>query len=321
MHRRARNQYPAEGTEEASGNGRFHESGEIYYNIASVIKYAPFIRRIFIVTDGQKPSDLDFFFNEGLCDRSFVRLVSHDEIFDGLVATRPNFNSLSIEAAIWRIPGLSEKFIYSNDDFFLNTPLSSETFFAGDLPVLGGRWAQPDRKRLKTRAQKVLRKLTGLEPSMHPSYRKSLQRGAEVAGVMDRFLIIEHHPHPLRRSTFERFFSSQMDILNRQIRYRYRSVEQFNPVSLAYHLEVSKHGVVPGPAKDVAYLKPSMGRRVFAGMERIRSGSAPFGCIQNFERFPASLAGEMHKILTEKFCDTLPSKIAEKVKRRASLAA
>jgi len=324
-HRMLRRQFPPDGKEcradEAAGDVRFHENGEIYYNIASVLKYAPFIRRIIVVTDNQKPKHLDAFFAEGLCGRDFIRLVSHDEIFNGLPAPRPNFNSLAIEAALWRIPGLSEHFVYANDDFFLNAPLSPEAFFIGCRPVIGGQWAKPERKRLKVRVRNALRKLTGRGPATRPSYRKALDLGAALAGVCDGYLVHEHHPHPLRRSTFEQFFSGDMDALNRQVSYRYRHADQFNPVSLANHLEISRHGVPIGPRKHVAYLTPDMGRRIPPQLERIRSGSVPFGCIQSFEAFPAGVAGQMHRILTEKFYDTLPRELTLGARGVPSMAA
>mgnify|MGYP001216085635 FL=1 len=42
---------PTNGTEET----RFSNLGEVYYCIASILKYAPFIRNIYVVTDNQVP--------------------------------------------------------------------------------------------------------------------------------------------------------------------------------------------------------------------------------------------------------------------------
>ena len=66
---------------QASLETRFYNSGEIYYCIASILKYAPFVRRVYIVTDDQTPPLLESFAEAGLCDRSFLELVSHDVIF------------------------------------------------------------------------------------------------------------------------------------------------------------------------------------------------------------------------------------------------
>ncbi len=119
---------------EAITSERYLDNGEIYYNIASVIKFAPFIKRIFIITDHQKPRLLDAFKHEGKCDASFIQIVSHDDIFEGLPAVRPSFNARAIEGAMWRIPGLSEHFIYSNDDFFVNAPLTISDLYEDERP-------------------------------------------------------------------------------------------------------------------------------------------------------------------------------------------
>ena len=44
----------------------------------------------------------------------------------------PLFNSGTIEMFLWNIPGLSEKFIYTNDDIFALKPLTQEHFFKDD---------------------------------------------------------------------------------------------------------------------------------------------------------------------------------------------
>ena len=60
-------------------------------------------------------------------DHPTVREVTHKEIFanpDHL----PTFSSPAIEINMHRIPGLSNRFIYSNDDFFLMRPICPVKF-------------------------------------------------------------------------------------------------------------------------------------------------------------------------------------------------
>lgn len=118
---------------EATKSERFIDNGEIYYHIASILKYAPFINHIYIITDNQKPAYLNDFHLENKCAADFISVISHDEIFRDLPAKRPNYNSLSIESALWRIPELSEFFVYANDDFFINGPVTSEDFLKMDF--------------------------------------------------------------------------------------------------------------------------------------------------------------------------------------------
>lgn len=99
---------------------RFNDSGEIYFTIASILKFAPFIQRIFIVTDGQTPAHLASFAECGICDAEKIRIVDHTEIFREFEHDLPTFNSLSIETMMYFIDDLSDEFIYFNDDFFLD---------------------------------------------------------------------------------------------------------------------------------------------------------------------------------------------------------
>lgn len=118
-------------TEEKSAvncDGRYADNDELKYSLRSIEKYAPWIRRIFIVTDNQIPVWLD-------TSNAKVRIVDHKEIMPDVCL--PCFNSAVIEHFLYRIPGLAEHFIYANDDMFINKPVTPETFFGKDgLPIV-----------------------------------------------------------------------------------------------------------------------------------------------------------------------------------------
>lgn len=293
---------------EAVTSERYFDNGEIYYNIASVIQFAPFIRRIFIITDNQKPRLLDAFAAEGKCDPSFIQIVSHDNIFKDLPAARPSFNARAIEGAVWRIPGLSEHFIYSNDDFFLNAPLDVSDFYENGRPRLHGDWVRPENTRLKYKLRRFLGKISRYEYTF-PKFRLAQWKGAVIAGVKDRFLSIHHHPHPLRRSTLASFFAAKPDVLNRQVGFRYRNIEQFNTVSLANHLEIAQHHTPVHGVRELAYLDFVQAKHWGEELDKIRNGSAPFGCVQGFERFEPEFRAQIHATLIAKFDDVLPNAI------------
>ena len=112
---------------EATGHPeRFRDNGELRYSLRSLAAYAPWVRRIHLLTNGQIPAWLD---------RSDPRLhlVQHEEVFPdpGML---PTFNSNAIEMYLHRIPGLARRFLYFNDDVFLGRPVRPDDFF---LP--GGR--------------------------------------------------------------------------------------------------------------------------------------------------------------------------------------
>lgn len=100
----------------------FRDNGELRYSLRSVEKFAPWVRKIHIVTNGQIPSWLDI-------SHPKISVVTHEEIFKDQ-GNLPTFNSNAIELQLHRIPGLSKKFIYFNDDVFLGRELKLNTFFS-----------------------------------------------------------------------------------------------------------------------------------------------------------------------------------------------
>ena len=115
-----------EDASDAVSDTRFASNNEIYYNIASILKYVPFCRNIFVVTDNQRPEFIDEFTAQGLCTADKIRVVDHREIFRGYEQHLPTFNTRSIESMLWNIEGLSDYFIYLNDDFFFNSTAQPE---------------------------------------------------------------------------------------------------------------------------------------------------------------------------------------------------
>lgn len=98
---------------------RFDNHNEIFYSIKSVLINMPWVRNIFIVTDNQIP-DVLFLSNK-------IKIVDHHDIIDDDYL--PTFNSHVIEAHLHKIKGLSEHFIYFNDDVFAARQLIASHFF------------------------------------------------------------------------------------------------------------------------------------------------------------------------------------------------
>ena len=60
-------------------------------------------------------------------DNDYVTLITHEDIFPNK-SHLPTFSSVAIESHLHRIPGLSEDFLYFNDDIILNSPISIYDF-------------------------------------------------------------------------------------------------------------------------------------------------------------------------------------------------
>ncbi|XDV25035.1 hypothetical protein PO909_029036 [Leuciscus waleckii] len=101
---------------------RFEDNEELRYSLRSIEKHAPWVRHIFIVTNGQIPSWLNL-------DNPRISVVTHQDIFHNQ-SHLPTFSSPAIETHIHRIPGLSQKFIYLNDDVMFGKDVWPDDFYS-----------------------------------------------------------------------------------------------------------------------------------------------------------------------------------------------
>lgn len=111
------------GSAEIDTEGRYISNDELRYSLRSAEKYAPWIRKVFIVTDNQVPQWLD-------TTHPKIQVVDHKDIFPQEIL--PSFNSSVIEYYLYKIPGLGEHFLFANDDMFFNAPVTPDFFFAPD---------------------------------------------------------------------------------------------------------------------------------------------------------------------------------------------
>lgn len=102
------------------GDIRYIQHDELRFALRSVYRYAPWARHIFLVTNHQRPS--------WLADYPTISIVDHTEFIPANIL--PTFSSIGIEMYLDRIPGLSEHFIYANDDTMLNRSLEQRDFFS-----------------------------------------------------------------------------------------------------------------------------------------------------------------------------------------------
>jgi hypothetical protein len=189
---------------QAANDSRFASRDELRYSLRALHCFAPWVRRVFLVTDDQTPAWLD---------RAHPRLtvVGHREIF-GDTGRLPTFNSQAIESRLHRIPGLAEHFLYLNDDVILGRPVTPEMFFTP-----GG-----------------LTKFFASAARVDTAPRGPADRPADSAAKNNRRLIQEtfgrmltrkmmHTPHPSRRSVIaeieERFAEQVTATAGHQFRH------------------------------------------------------------------------------------------------------
>lgn len=105
----------------AVNESRFTSRDELRYSMRSLDMYADWVRQVYLVTDDQVPDWLD-------TSHPKLRLVSHRQLF-GERGQLPTFNSHAIESQLHHLDGLSEHYLYLNDDVFFGRPVSPDVFF------------------------------------------------------------------------------------------------------------------------------------------------------------------------------------------------
>lgn len=181
---------------------RFRCHDELRYSLRSLEMYAPWVRRVYLVTAGQVP--------EWLVDsHPKLQVVDHREIFTD-PSVLPVFNSHAIESQLHHIPGLSEHYLYLNDDVFFGRPVTPELFFHGNgiakffpstaVVPLGERtpWDNPVTAAAKNNRQLLAQTFnrqvtTKFQHTPHPQLRS-------VLAEMER-----RHPHEFARVAASKF--------------------------------------------------------------------------------------------------------------------
>ncbi|MGM8930649.1 Stealth CR1 domain-containing protein [Salinicola halophyticus] len=246
---------------------RWENNGEILLCLESIKNHAPWIRTIWIVTDSQAP-DLD---SVDPIIREKVKVVDHKVLYAGFEQYLPTFNSQSIETVLWRIPGLADRFIYFNDDFFLTGRLEPEDLFEGKKPIVRGNWLD----------------LTGEELSM---YRAHQVNGAKLAGyAIERFFAPAHVANIINKNILETFFEKNPQQLEENLSHRFREYSQFSSYTLMTHLGIDQDEVILRTRKEwqnisVKICKSRDPELIEAKLNKLLSKNTKFGCINDLPK-------------------------------------
>lgn len=105
---------------------RFRDWDNLQYIFRAFEQFTPWVNKIYFITWGHLPKWLNV-------NHPKLVIVKHEDYIDKKYL--PVFSANPIEINIHKIKGLSEKFVYFNDDFFILKPLKEEDFFKDNLPV------------------------------------------------------------------------------------------------------------------------------------------------------------------------------------------
>lgn len=194
---------------------RFRQLDELRYALRSVHLFAPWVRRIFVVTDSPAPY--------WLAEHPGVTLVRSEEFFAD-PSVLPTHNSQAVESQLQHIPGIAEHFLYSNDDMFFGRPVTPDMFFTP-----GG-------------ATKFVEATTRIGLGTSNTLRSGFENSARVnrALLADRFGVtitrhLEHCAAPLRRDVLLELEREFPDDFARTAASRFRSATDISVTNSLYH--------------------------------------------------------------------------------------
>ncbi|MCH9689613.1 MAG: capsular biosynthesis protein [Gammaproteobacteria bacterium] len=274
---------------------RFSSLCEIDFCLKSLLKFAPWLRTIYIITDGQTPAILKAWEGSDYAHR--FQVIDHHDIFRGFSQYLPTFNSLSIESMLWRIPDLSEQFIYLNDDCFLLRPLEPSAFFQEGKPVLRGRWKTQTAHQWKYAYKRFLGK--EIIPVGH---RRFQENSAKAAGFKTKFMHLPHVPFPLLKQTFVDFFQNNPEALLDNLQHAFRSDEQMWSISLAYHLGLKYKQVVIDNRLHGVSMHPAFHTRkkIQKKLKKAsRDSNTVFACMQSLDQATPAVRAKLVRWLAE----------------------
>ncbi|MCC8195500.1 MAG: Stealth CR1 domain-containing protein [Ruminococcus sp.] len=105
---------------------RVREWNNLQFLLRGIDKYANWVNHVYLLTPGHYPKWLDLD-----CER--ISVINQDILFPEELV--PSFNNCAVELLMYKIPGLSEHFVYFNDDMFLLKKAKPEDFFKNGLPL------------------------------------------------------------------------------------------------------------------------------------------------------------------------------------------
>ena len=196
----------------AHAEARTRSLDELRYTLRSLDMFAPWLRRVWLLTDLQRPEWLD---------DSTVTVVDHRDVLGDTVEL-PTFNSHAIETALHRIDGLAEHFLYFNDDTMLGMRAQPGDFFS----PTGHPVFQPSGEFLPAGPAGPDEAAPGVAGR---TMRELLE--ADFGRTVTHKL--RHTPHPLTRSLMSEVADRYPEHWARTAANRFRSPDDIPPISMA----------------------------------------------------------------------------------------
>lgn len=233
---------------------RFLSREELRYSLRSIAEFAPWVRRIHIVSNCAAPPWLDL-------SHPKLRWVDHRDILPS--ACLPTFSSHAIEARLHHVPDLAEHFLYFNDDFFLCRPATPEDFFFSN--------------GLSKSFVEEYGVVNGTPHPLEPDYLNAARNGQRL--IEARFnrtptALHKHTPYALRRSVLDEMERAFPEEYARTTASAFRSISDISTVSFLYHHYAYLTGRALYAARNAMLIKYNSSRYA-SEMAKLVEGKSP----------------------------------------------
>lgn len=256
---------------------RYRSWENLQFLFRGIEKNLPWVRRIHFVTWGHVP----LWLNE---EHPKLNIVKHQDYIPSQYL--PTFSSHPIELNMHRIDGLSQQFIYANDDTFFLRPLDEEDFFVNGLPCDSSienvhQFKKGGIDHIIANNLEVLNANFNKKESIKSiknkwysfRYGKKLLKNIYLYPFAN-FVGFEnpHMPIPYLKATFEEVWKSEPEILEKTCNNKFRSNEDVNQWLFRYwqlasgnfHPQKPNKGVFFSIGKDDELIKRAITRQEFA---------------------------------------------------------
>ena len=216
---------------------RYREWGTLKYLFRGFEQFTPWVRKIYFVTYGHLPSWLDV-------NHPKLVIVRHDDFLD--ISNLPLFNSRAIEINFHRIEGLSEHFVYFNDDTFVTSPIPKERFFIDGMPVnsaISHIMHIGEMAHIVSNDLAIINKHFDKRKVIFNNFSKWFNFGYGLQ-IWRTLLLLPfkvftgfynyHHPQPFLKTTFIEVWEKEPELMRQVSRSKFRSSRDINPYLFKY---------------------------------------------------------------------------------------
>ncbi|MBR6832480.1 MAG: stealth family protein [Fibrobacter sp.] len=314
---KAKYQYLATGKKVDISANRYRDWGVMPYWFRSIEKCAPWVRKVHFVTCGQKPEWLN-------TECSKLNCVNHSDYIPA--EKLPVFNANPIEIGLHRIKGISEKFVFFNDDMFLLKPVKPSFFYKDGLPVQyaalhpivpQGVLANSIMTHLIANSVTIINRHFDSRLQIRKNWKKwFMPNRVGLKTALMNFLYSRHSafigfgnahlPVPMLKKTYEEVWSKETEIMEQTLGSRFRTITDVSQYLFRYW-DLADGNFYPTSLKK-------LGKKYDLGVcssafEAIRNQSCNMVCLQDTEECDVEdVFNQVKKNLIDAFETVFPEK-------------